>query len=284
MSIYPLRTKSHIVDTLAMKKVSLQLGADLLLRSVDERDYGVDALVESFSASSVGQMLFFQVKGTESVIDSRSMDGKEVISLGGFPRKTVVYAEEFVHPFIVAYTSVKNGPSDDSPIYYLWLQRYVEFYLEAQDPGWRNDPQETLTLYLPKENTIPADNERIKSIGGSSMLVAQSNRFVFATARLQALMKLPVLSNVELVEVDWILSAIRRSPMVLAKYDDPKASINDLLLLASLTMKNARSEKGLQMAQCYEDLRQSLKSLELRVSGMLAALLTLGLTPSGRRW
>ena len=66
--MFPLRTQQHRVDTLAMKKVGIALGEDLLIRSMEERDYGVDAMVELFDGKSVGQMLFLQVKGTDSEI------------------------------------------------------------------------------------------------------------------------------------------------------------------------------------------------------------------------
>ena len=140
-----------------MKKVSLALGQDLLLRSIDERDYGVDALVERYDSGGAGQLLVFQVKGTRDAIKV----GKNGISLGGFPRRTVLYAEEFVHPFIVAFTSVEKGVNDTSPIYYLWLQRYVEYFLEGNEPGWRSDSQKTMTLYLPAKNQVSTDLNRI---------------------------------------------------------------------------------------------------------------------------
>ncbi|WP_157137872.1 DUF4365 domain-containing protein [Herbaspirillum lusitanum] len=276
---WPIRTKNHQIDTLAMKKVSLMLGSDLLIRSVDERDYGVDALVESFSDSAIAQILLFQVKGTESEIHPLQASKGGTISLGGFPRRTVAYAEEFVHPFIVAYTSVKDGPLDKSPIYYLWLQRYIEYSLEVEDPGWRQDSQDTMTLYIPTVNTISGENKRIKNIAASSMFLAQSNNVIRATARLQALIKDKTVDIPYLLEVAWILSAIKRSPMIVDKLDTREVDIKNALTLTRDALLEAQKSN-----QAYGKLTMAIGALERRMSTLLATLLLIDTNPADTSW
>lgn len=283
MTTLPCRTDAHRTDTLAMKKVSLVLGADLLLRSVDERDYGVDALVERFESASAGQFLLFQVKGTTDDINNAKPD----ISLGGFPRRTALYAEEFVHPFIVAYTSVKNGPADQSPVYYLWLQRYIEYFLEAQDPQWRTDAQTTMTLYMPSTNVVSEDLERIKKIAASSMLDRQAHRVTRATARLQALSSMQP-DQLYLSELVWIISAIERSPMITTQFDPPSAALRDVLAHVKKAKDAALTEfaeNNLPFSQeAGRELISAVGILTRRMSGMLSDVLVMDARPSPKSW
>ncbi|KQQ96100.1 DUF4365 domain-containing protein [Massilia sp. Leaf139] len=285
MITLPERTAQHRTDTLAMKKVSLELGQDLLLRSIDERDYGVDALVERYNSNGAGQFLVFQVKGTQDAIKV----GKKGIHLSGFPRRTALYAEEFVHPFIVAYTSVKDGPRDSSPIYYLWLQRYIEYSLDVDEPGWRTDPHETMTLYIPETHAVSRDLQRICNIAESSMLQKQAHRFIVATARLEAL-KSADPDPTYMRELRWIMSAIQRSPMITRKFDDPTASIKDILS----TVDNARSVASVQqkkkransekLEEANTALCDKVAILRRRMNGMLAEVLVMDTQPSANSW
>ena len=209
--MFPLRTQQHRVDTLAMKKVGIALGEDLLIRSMEERDYGVDAMVELFDGKSVGQMLFLQVKGTDSEIKPL-VSNRGVVALGGFPRKTLLYAEQFVYPFIVAYTSVQQGAKDPSPVYFLWLQRHIERVLDVQEPDWRSDAQTTLTLHIPSKQIDP--KEGLKKLALRAQCESQNMRLIRVYACMQVLAKhamigLP-LTQENLSNLNWIIRELER--------------------------------------------------------------------------
>ena len=209
--MFPLRTQQHRVDTLAMKKVGIALGEDLLIRSMEERDYGVDAMVELFDGQSVGQMLFLQVKGTDSEIKPL-VSNEGVVALGGFPRKTVLYAEQFVYPFIVAYTRVLEGATDPSPVYFLWLQRHIERVLDVQEPDWRSDAQTTLTLHIPSKQIDP--KEGLKKLALRAQCESQNMRLIRVYAYMQVLAKHATMGEPLTLEnrstLKWVIRELER--------------------------------------------------------------------------
>ena len=218
--MFPLRTQQHRVDTLAMKKVGIALGEDLLIRSMEERDYGVDAMVELFDGKSVGQMLFLQVKGTDSEIKPL-VSNQGVVALGGFPRKILLYAEQFVYPFIVAYTSVQQGAPDPSPVYFLWLQRHIERVLDVEQPDWRSDSQNTITLHIPSKQIDP--KEGLKKLALRAQCESQNMRLIRVYAYMQVLAKHATMEEPLTLEnqstLKWIIRELERCDRAIQIHD-----------------------------------------------------------------
>ncbi|MEX6223236.1 DUF4365 domain-containing protein [Providencia hangzhouensis] len=107
-----MRSETHITETEAKKIVNNQIPSDKwVLRSIDERDYGTDFMIEIFENSNpTGDCFFVQSKGTVSSFD-------ETVKLS-FPVKTIKYALLFNVPFFIFYTSI---PSNETK--YIWLQK-----------------------------------------------------------------------------------------------------------------------------------------------------------------
>lgn len=227
----PQRTNSHRIDTLAMKKVSLQLGADLLIRSIEERDYGVDALVEYFEGDDIGQLLFLQIKGTENPITESSKGG--YVALSDFPKRTMLYAEQFIQPFIVVYTSVEKQQADNSPSYWIWLQDYIERTADIKQPNWRSNDSETMTLHLPLANQIATGQDTLKQLAKKALFDSQCHRFIMTYARLQALENETAWSSTYSDEVEWIGRSLTKCKIPIDRFrDDPefdKARVQPLL-------------------------------------------------------
>jgi Domain of unknown function (DUF4365) len=211
----PERTLNHRTDTMAVRKVGMQLGADLLIRSMDDRDYGVDVLIEHFTNSEVARLLFFQVKGTTEKIKLLAKN-KTVVSCSGFPKHTALYAEQFTLPFIVAYTSIEKNGDGESPVYYLWLQRYIENYLDVRDSKWRTSSSNTLTLHIPVKNTLDGKNLRLKDIAKSSVIDFQALKVIKLYGRLQVLLNRPeILTKHDLDEISDVITRTRKCMLVI---------------------------------------------------------------------
>lgn len=153
----PARTAQHVSDTKALKTLIQQIPDTWLIRSLEERDYGVDLTLELFRklpqtpkkkgerkdikvAEPKGQYILLQIKGR----DQKFGNGK----LSSFPVKTMEYAELFQIPFFVVYVTLK-----DKQVHFLWLQQYIEQNLSSIN--WRNE--EDFTLDFPKENLLDED-------------------------------------------------------------------------------------------------------------------------------
>lgn len=153
----PARTAQHVSDTRALKTLIQQSPDTWLIRSVEERDYGVDLALELFKelpkqpkkkgkrkdikvAEPKGQYILLQIKGR----DQKFGNGR----LSSFPVKTMEYAELFQIPFFVVYVTLK-----DEQVHFLWLQQYIEHNLASIK--WRN--KENHTLDFPKENLLNSD-------------------------------------------------------------------------------------------------------------------------------
>jgi Domain of unknown function (DUF4365) len=102
------RTESHIIDTLAVRKVIAALSANWVIRDLTERDYGIDMMVEYFNGQQpTGKIAFFQIKGTSKPIKIR--DKQIRFSLH---RKTLGYTEYFTVPFFLLYCDVNEIHND----------------------------------------------------------------------------------------------------------------------------------------------------------------------------
>ena len=75
----PKRINTHRIDTKAIRTIFTHLDENWLVRSLDERDYGVDLQLERFDLdNATGDFIFAQVKGTDKEFD-------ESVKLSGFP-------------------------------------------------------------------------------------------------------------------------------------------------------------------------------------------------------
>jgi hypothetical protein len=68
----PQRTDTHRIDTDAVRVVRTKLTADWMERSVEDRDYGIDMMLETFDGNNpTGILVLLQVKGLQWTPPSR---------------------------------------------------------------------------------------------------------------------------------------------------------------------------------------------------------------------
>ena len=151
-----MRIKTHEIDTQARKLVPIALPRQWEYREVTGRDYGIDMETEIFEENNTtGQILLFQIKGTEKKIIF-----KDGISSFDIPTKTLIYSERFITPFILAVCPIKN---DKQIFYYIWLQEYINSVLNFDNPNWRNNKSTTRTCLL-KKNVMPGNEVHLSFI------------------------------------------------------------------------------------------------------------------------
>lgn len=139
---YVQRSPTHRIDTRAVRLLISAMPDDWLVRSLEERDYGIDLQVELFDdASPTGGIALIQVKGTCEKVGGAP-------TLSGFPTKTVEYALLFPQPFFVFYVSIP-----DNKAHFVWLQKYAATELTQTTPNWRN--QDSISIHFPEENVLP---------------------------------------------------------------------------------------------------------------------------------
>lgn len=128
-TIYPQRSLSHRIDSLAMRFIRTQLPTHWIDRDLSERDYGIDLAIEIFnkevksteSESSTGLLSLIQVKGTAKPLEGQG----EYYKFSKFPVKTLNYAQQFKIPFFLIVVFVDINSLQKSSTYFLWLQDYV---------------------------------------------------------------------------------------------------------------------------------------------------------------
>lgn len=147
----PKRIETHRIDTKAVRTIFTHLNENWLVRSLEERDYGIDLQLERFdSDDATGDFIFVQVKGTDSAF-------KEKVQLSGFPVDTINYALMFDVPFFLFHTSNTSKQTK-----FVWLQKYVEVRLEKDTPKWKT--QDSVTIYFPDENDLESNDSKIAEI------------------------------------------------------------------------------------------------------------------------
>jgi hypothetical protein len=143
-SMEPIRTprpRAHEIDALAMRIVARVLPPAWVARTISS-DYGVDLEVEPFQkGTSLGDLLLFQVKGTERNFPAGKPWRFSMKSKG------IVYAERFIVPVILIICPVRAEPDQ---FRFLWLQDYVSVVLDEEKPNWRL--QGSVTLEIPVRN------------------------------------------------------------------------------------------------------------------------------------
>jgi hypothetical protein len=145
------RTLQHQIDTKAVREVITQFDADWIIRSQEDRDYGIDLTIERFDGKNpTGDFIFVQVKGTNS-------DFGDKVQLSGFPTKTILYSQLFNVPFFVFYTSCPSKKTR-----FVWLQKYADIKLPRTSLQWKT--QDTVTIYFPKENELNTNKRKLIAI------------------------------------------------------------------------------------------------------------------------
>jgi hypothetical protein len=166
----PLRAETHRTDTLAVRKVLSALSADWIVRDLSERDYGIDLMVERYAGDMpTGQIVFLQIKGTAAPVRTAS----DVVKFQ-LPKRTLLYAERFSEPFFLIHTSTDRT----SPIYFVWLQKYISHRLDKHATRWRTQPEETINIDIPAENTFSEAESKLGSIASESTLARESMQFL----------------------------------------------------------------------------------------------------------
>lgn len=147
----PNRIEPHRIDTQAVRVVRTKLTPDWLERGVEDRDYGIDMMLEAFDGDRpTGILILFQIKG-------HAASFKQEISMA-VPVKTLLYARMFQTPFFLLTVSVADGRA-----HFVWLQKYINTRLILEDKRWER--QEHVTVYFPRDNILDEDGlEKIRSL------------------------------------------------------------------------------------------------------------------------
>lgn len=145
------RHRTHQIDDEAERILKSKLGTCYVLRK-QTPDYGIDFRVDIFEPTeatdpadpfsnkrATGRCFAIQLKGTEQL--RRSGD---VISFRVERKHLEYYADCERQPVFLIVVDVRHGGA-----YWLFLQQYM-----AQNEGVKWRDQETVTLYLPMQNTL----------------------------------------------------------------------------------------------------------------------------------
>jgi hypothetical protein len=139
----PQRSNTHRIDTDAVRVVRTLLTSDWIERSVEDRDYGIDMMLEAFDGKDpTGTLVLFQIKGYEGSF------GTEPVTFS-VPVKTLLYARMFQAPFFLLHVS-----NSDRKAHFVWLQKYIDTRLSTDSPRW--DRQTHVTIHFPNENVLMA--------------------------------------------------------------------------------------------------------------------------------
>ncbi|HPT28030.1 MAG TPA: DUF4365 domain-containing protein [Bryobacteraceae bacterium] len=145
------RAATHVIDTKAVRTVIAALPESWLVRGLEERDYGIDMMLEIFDEDyPTGDLVFAQIKGTESKFCAP-------VKHPAFPVKTLLYAELFVQPFFIFYCSLA-----DKLTHFVWLQKYIQAKLDHETSCWRN--QHSVAIHFPPDNVLSSNARRIVEI------------------------------------------------------------------------------------------------------------------------
>lgn len=143
----PMRSSTHITDTRAVRLIMSKLNPNWLLRSLEERDYGIDLSLEKFNGDEpTGNYVFIQVKGHEKKFRPLR---NGMISFP-FPVDTLKYAELFRIPFFALIVSLQ-----DEEIYFVSLQHYIQqLDIDPKHANWRSQTTVNLLIPSPENNFI----------------------------------------------------------------------------------------------------------------------------------
>lgn len=176
-----MRTYTHIVDSKAIKAVINELPIEWVIRSLTERDYGIDLMVELFEEDgpdksgrtkyrSSGWTANLQIKGTETPLKI----GKKGLSVT-LNTDFLHYAERFAIPFVLLVVYVGKGPST---VHFLWIQRYIKDVLDEKEPSWRTNSKKSKTIHVPIQNLLPSKLEKLVTICQYYRYIEESAEYI----------------------------------------------------------------------------------------------------------
>lgn len=148
------RVKAHVIETaskdyLRSKIDSYYQNGDALVRGWDERDYGIDLVIEFFEdGCPTGNMAYLQIKATENTIakNKRTDD----VSCNGVSACSLEYAKQNKIPFILIYISL----AEPKEFYFIDIQSLdVNKLLKSAQENSRN----STTVRIPHVNRCGDD-------------------------------------------------------------------------------------------------------------------------------
>lgn len=142
----PQRPANHRTDTRAVRAFLSLLPDDLIIRGLDDTDYGIDLRIELFQGEEpTGNIAWVQVKGTTKTFDSTKEESYQL------SKKTITYAQKFQAPFFLIYASVPDPKTSQwkPEIRFVWLQKYLE--VTDYDPNEKGDSK---AIRCPVENVL----------------------------------------------------------------------------------------------------------------------------------
>lgn len=136
----PKRSETHRIDTQAVRVVRSKLTPDWVERSVEDRDYGIDMMLEAFDGDQpTGVLVLLQIKGHAGAF------GDDIVMAA--PVKTLLYARMFQTPFFLVNVSL-----EDKAAHFVWLQKYINTRLTTENRRW--DRQAHVNVHFPQDNVL----------------------------------------------------------------------------------------------------------------------------------
>lgn len=177
-----MRTYTHVIDTMAVKKTLNAIPNHWVVRELSERDYGIDLMIEIFEEDgtdangrtyyeTTGHVCYLQIKGTNKPITFNIDTQTASFSIS---KKALFYVEKFATPFLLVRASTSD---EGNQIYFLWLQRYILDVLEAQQTNWRTTPPDSLTVLIPATNVLPDNPDKIERIASRIKFIEEFSEF-----------------------------------------------------------------------------------------------------------
>jgi hypothetical protein len=125
---------------------------------MEERDYGIDLLLEIFEEYSPGHKLEHYPTGNLVLAQVKGQQKKfgRSPTFYGFPLKTLLYAELFPIPFLLFYVSL-----DAKEVRFVWLQKYIQVKLDQEQPQWREGTPDPVNIEFPPDNILSPNDQRI---------------------------------------------------------------------------------------------------------------------------
>jgi hypothetical protein len=140
ITLPPKRTETHRIDTQAVRVVRSKLTPDWVERSVEDRDYGIDMMLEAFDGDQpTGILVLLQIKGHAAAF------GDDIVM--AIPVKTLLYARMFQAPFFLVNVSL-----EDEAVHFVWLQKYINARLTTENRRWNR--QAHVNVHFPRDNVL----------------------------------------------------------------------------------------------------------------------------------
>lgn len=143
------RISSHIIESRSFNEIKRKIdyNGEALLRRLDDRDYGIDAVIELFNdGKPTGMFALVQIKGTEKTIVPLRKSPTKIscqISLSN-----ALYAAQNNIPLLLIYINVSQPES----FFYTVLQEWYR-------PEYATFEQQKITVHIPVDNSIFEDLE-----------------------------------------------------------------------------------------------------------------------------